>query len=86
MTYYCNEDEEFIVSIHSVDRDEEGIARILGKAVEMDLFPCDSDKYSDFEESTFSHDTVVIEWSQLEAYSDILSSLASKKINVYVVF
>lgn len=86
MTYYCNEDEDFIISIHSVDRDEENIARILGKILEMDLIVCDSDKYSDFEECAFSHDTIVIECSQLEAYSDMLSSLASKKINVYVVF
>lgn len=86
MTYYCNEDEDFIVSIHSVDRDEESIARILGKIVEMDLVECNSDMYSDFEESAFSHDTIVIEWSELEAYSDMLSSLAAKKINVYVVF
>lgn len=86
MTYYCNDDEDFVVCIYSVDRDEEDIARILGKVTEMDLVECTSDKFYDFEESTFTHDTVVIEWGDLEAYSDTLSSLASKKINVYVVF
>jgi len=86
MIYYCNEDEDFVVGVHSVDRDEDNIARVLGKIVEMDLVECESDQYSDFEESSFSHDTIIIEWSQLEAFSDIVSSLSPKKIAVYVVF
>jgi len=86
MIYYCNEDEDFVVAIYSIDRTEESIARIMGRGLEMDLVECESDKYSDFEESTFSHDTVIIECSQLEAYSDILADLSAKKINVYVVF
>jgi len=86
MIYYCNEDEDFVIAVYSMDRTEDSIARITGRVLEMDLVECESDKYSDFEESTFSHDTVIIECSQLEAYSDILADLSAKKINVYVVF
>jgi hypothetical protein len=86
MIYFCNDDEDFVVGIYAVDRDDLDIARILGKNIEMDLVECESEQYSDFDQSTFSHDTIIIQWSQVEAYSDMLGAMASKKINLYIVF
>ena len=52
----------------------------------MDLYECTTEEYEDFEHNDFSHDTVVIKWSQLAQYTEEMPSLESKKINIYVVF
>lgn len=85
LTYFCNDEEDFVVGIYSVDREADDIARLLGKYLEMDLVECDSDEYDEFSESDFTHDTVMLHWSQLIAYSDNIDSLSSKNINLYVV-
>ena len=86
MIYYCNGDEDFIVGIHSVDRETEAIVRVLSKILEMDMYECTTEEYEDYEQNDFTHDTIVLKWSQLAQYAEEIPSLESKKINIYVVF
>ncbi len=85
LTYFCDDDESFIVGVFSVDREVENIVRILSKSLELDLVECDADDYDEFK-CDYSHDTIVVKWKHLESYLEGMGALESKKINVHIVF
>lgn len=78
MNFYTNEDEDYIVGVHSVDLSEEDIVNELTKLTGMDYYPIANP--NDFLDE-FSQDTIVIQSHQFE--EDMLD-LIEKGISIYI--